>query len=161
MTNNEHISLLLRCVEISKRARAAGNTPFGALLTGPDGEVLLEQGNIELTEHDCTGHAETALMRTASKSWPKDFLARCTLYTSVEPCAMCSGAVYWGGVGRVVYGLSESRLLRLTGSDERNPTLDLPCREVFAKGQRAVEVLGPFEEVGAAVVVAQEGYWEG
>jgi len=160
MTNNEHLSLLLRCVEISKLARAAGNTPFGALLTGPEGEVLLEQGNIELTEHDCTGHAETALMRAASQRWPKDFLARCTLYTSVEPCAMCAGAVYWGGVGRVVYGLSESRLLRLTGSDERNPTLDLPCREIFAKGQRAVEVLGPFEEVSAAVVAAQEGYWK-
>jgi len=160
MPNKEHISLLLRCVEISKRARAAGNTPFGALLTGPEGEVLLEQGNIELTEHDCTGHAETALMRAASKRWPKDFLARCTLYTSVEPCAMCAGAVYWGGVGRVVYGLSESRLLQLTGSDERNPTLDLPCRDVFAKGQRAVELLGPFDEVSAAVVAAQEGYWE-
>lgn len=72
---------------------------------------------------------------------------------------MCAGAVYWGGVGRVVYGLSEARLLELTGSDERNPTLDLPCREVFARGQRSVEVVGPFEGLDAELLAAHEGYW--
>jgi tRNA(Arg) A34 adenosine deaminase TadA len=161
MNRPDHIALLLRCAEISEDARASGNTPFGALLAGPAGEVLLEQGNVELTDHDATGHAETSLVRAASRRWPKDFLSACTLYTTVEPCAMCAGAVYWSGIGRLVYGIPERRLLELTGADERNPTLDLPCREVFGRGQRQVEVLGPFDEVDGAVVHAHAGYWKG
>ena len=49
---------------------------------------------------------------------------------------MCAGAIYWAGIGRLVYGLSEHRLRELTGNHPENPTLDLPCREVFASGQR-------------------------
>lgn len=154
-----HIRLLRRCVEISKAARRTGNTPFGALLAGADGVILLEQGNIEITESNCTGHAETALMAAASKRYTKQQLWDCTLYTSAEPCAMCAGSIYWGNVGRVVYAISEKRLARLTGDDEQNPTLDLPCREVFARGRKPVVVIGPFPEVEAEAVAAHEGYW--
>ena len=70
---------------------------------------------------------------------------------------MCAGAIYWAGIGRLVYGLSESRLLALTGSHPENPTLALPCREVFARGQRAIEVAGPLLEDEAAAVHA--GFW--
>ena len=70
---------------------------------------------------------------------------------------MCAGAIYWCGIGRVVYGLSEARLLELTGSHPENPTLSLPCREVFARGQRMVEVIGPALEDEAAAVHA--GFW--
>ena len=56
---------------------------------------------------------------------------------------MCAGAIYWAGIGRVVFGLSERDLLGMTGNHPDNPTMDLPCREVFARGQRKVEVLGP------------------
>ncbi len=151
---------LRQAIEVSKRARAHGNTPFGAILVDAEGQVLLEQENIEITESNCTGHAETTLMEAASKQYSKEFLWHCTLYTSVEPCAMCCGAIYWGNVGRVVYGVSESKLLELTGDDEQNPTFDLPCREVFARGQKAIEVVGPFPEVEAEVLEAHAGYWE-
>ena len=65
---------------------------------------------------------------------------------------MCAGAAYWAGIGRVVYALSESRLRLLTGDHPENPTLDLPCREVFATGQRKIEVLGPALEDEAAEI---------
>ena len=65
----DDLALLRRCVEISWEARRSGNTPFGALLVAPDGQILLEQGNIELTERLCTGHAETALMAAASQAF--------------------------------------------------------------------------------------------
>ncbi|MEH2595881.1 tRNA(Arg) A34 adenosine deaminase TadA [Bradyrhizobium sp. AZCC 1577] len=81
-----------------------------------------------------------------------------TLYSSAEPCAMCAGAIYWAGIGRVVYGLSELRLRRLTGNHPENPTLDLPCREVFGSGQRATEVVGPLLEDEAAAV--HDGVWD-
>lgn len=159
MTYKSHEFYLRRCIEISKEARNSGNTPFGAILVGKDGEILVEQGNVEITEKRCTGHAETILAEKASNKYTKDFLWDCTLYTTAEPCAMCSGAIYWANIGRVVYGMTERRLLELTGSNEQNPTFDLPCREVFARGQKDIKVIGPIEEVESEAAKAHEGYW--
>lgn len=72
---------------------------------------------------------------------------------------MCAGAIYWANIGRVVYGMTERRLLQLTGSNEQNPTLDLPCREVFARGQRNIEVIGPIPEVEEEAAAVHVGYW--
>jgi tRNA(Arg) A34 adenosine deaminase TadA len=154
-----HIEYLRIANEEAIKARESGNTPFGAILVGPDGEVLDKQGNIEITEKDCTGHAESALMRKVSKKYAKDFLWQCTMYTTFEPCAMCSGAVYWGNVGKVVYGTTEKRLLELTGDDEQNPTFSLPCREIFSKGQKNIEVIGPFPEFEKESVEPHIGFW--
>ena len=104
-----------------------------------------------------TAHAERLLATWASRSHEASFLARCTLYTSAEPCAMCAGAIYWAGIGRVVYGQSEKGLKAMTGADTENPTLDLPCRIVFAAGQRATEVVGPLLEEEAAAL--QADFW--
>jgi tRNA(Arg) A34 adenosine deaminase TadA len=82
-------ALLQQAVEIARRARQNGNHPFGALLAGPDGQVLLTAENSVVTGKDCTGHAETNLMRLASHQFEPEFLALCSLYTSTEPCAMC------------------------------------------------------------------------
>jgi tRNA(Arg) A34 adenosine deaminase TadA len=155
-----HIPYLKRCVELSALAREAGNTPFGSLLVGPTGEILLEHGNVEITESNCTGHAETMLMEVASKRYSKEELGNCTLYTSTEPCAMCAGAIYWGNVGRVIFAMSEAMLAGLTGDHEQNPTLMLPCREVFARGNKPIQVIGPVPEVVEAAVAAHSGYWE-
>lgn len=148
---------LRRAYEVARRAHRNGNHPFGCTLVGPGGEVLLEAENGYQPTLDMTGHAERLLATRASQAWRPSFLAGCTLYTSAEPCAMCSGALYWAGIGRVVYGLSEKRLKEATGSHPENPTLDLPCRAVFAAGQRAVEVVGPLlEEEGLAL---HDGAW--
>lgn len=155
-----HTDYLRRAIEVSKSAREHGNTPFGAILVGPDGEILLEQENIEITEKVCTGHAETTLVARASHLYDKAFLWQCTLYTSAEPCAMCSGSIYWGNVGRVVYAMTEVRLNQLTGAHEQNPTFALPCRTVFAAGQKDIEVLGPFPEVEAEAAAVHLGYWD-
>lgn len=119
----------------------------------------MEQQNIEITEHICTGHAETTLAARASQAYSREFLSHCTLYTTAEPCAMCAGAIYWANIGRAVYGMTERRLLQLTGSNEQNPTFDLPCREVFARGQRNIEVIGPIPEVEEEAAAVHAGYW--
>lgn len=154
----DHGRLIRRTFELAWSARQSGNHPFGALLAAADGTILLEAENSVGTTGDCTGHAETNLMRSASQQFPRKTLAAATLYSSAEPCAMCAGAIYWGGVGQVVYGLSERELLRLTGANAENPTLDLPCREVFARGQRPLSVIGPFLEEEARAVHA--GFWD-
>jgi tRNA(Arg) A34 adenosine deaminase TadA len=106
---NETERYLLASIEL---ARANGNHPFGALLLDADGNVVLEAENTVLTARDCTGHAETNLMRMASERFDPEFLSRCTLYTSTEPCAMCAGAIYWGNVRRVVFALSQEEIRR-------------------------------------------------
>lgn len=159
MAYQEHEFYLRRCIEISREARKNGNTPFGAILVDGDGNIVMEQGNIEITEKLCTGHAETTLAARASHEFSKDFLWNCTLYTTAEPCAMCAGAIYWANIGRVVYGMTEKQLLQLTGSDEQNPTFDLPCREVFARGQKDIQVIGPVDSVAAEAAEVHMGYW--
>ena len=159
MAYESHEFYLRRCIEISRQSRAGGNTPFGALLVDAEGNIIMEQGNIEITENICTGHAETTLASRASHAYTKDFLWTCTLYTTAEPCAMCAGAIYWANIGRVVYGMTEKRLLQLTGSDEQNPTFDLPCREVFARGQKDIQVIGPIEAVDEEAAEVHKGYW--
>ena len=155
----DHAPFLRRTFAIAREAHASGSHPFGAILVGPDGAVLMEQGNAYLPHHDMTGHAERVLMTRASQAYSPAFLAACTMYASAEPCAMCAGATYWAGVGRVVYGLSEHQLKEITGSHPKNPTLDLPCRVVFEAGQRPVEVIGPLLVDEAATV--HEGAWSG
>lgn len=141
---------------VARRAMAMGRHPFGALLVAPDGEtVLAEQGNI-----DTVHHAEATLARTASLNYPADYLARCTLVTTFEPCAMCAGTVYWANIGRVVYGAEEAALLALTGDHPENPTLSLPCRDVFARGQKAIEVIGPVPDVADELVATHQGFWQ-
>ena len=110
----------------------------------------MEQGNAYLPDHDMTGHAERVLATRASCRFPPAELVDATLYSSAEPCAMCAGAAYWAGIGRIVYGLSESTLGQITGNHPENPTLDLPCRVVLESGQRTVEVIGPMLEDEAA-----------
>jgi tRNA(Arg) A34 adenosine deaminase TadA len=129
--------------EVARGARGSGNHPFGTILVDAAGAVLLEVETGFMPDRAMTGHAERLLATQASKKFGADFLAGCTLYTSAEPCAMCAGAIYWVGIGRVVYGLSERRLKAMIGARAENPTLDLPCRAVFAAGQRRVEVVGP------------------
>jgi tRNA(Arg) A34 adenosine deaminase TadA len=149
---------LRRCLEVARRSSTRGNHPFGAILVDQDDNVLIEAENGFMPDRDGTAHAERLLATKACRTLAADVLAKATIYSSAEPCAMCAGAIYWAGIGRVVYGLSEHRLRGLTGNHPENPTLDLPCREVFSAGQRATEVLGPMLEDEAAAL--HQGAWD-
>ncbi len=152
------LECLCRAIGLSRQARADGRHPFAALVVAPDGTTLAEAGNNSVPPAgDPTQHAELRAAQMAFRAGTPAQLAGATLYTSAEPCAMCAGAIYWCGIGRVVYALSEKRLLALTGDHPENPTLSLPCREVFARGQRPVEVIGPALEDAAAL--AHAGFW--
>ena len=156
---NDHLTHLRAAIAVARRSRENGNHPFGALLVDETGAVLLEAENTVNTARDCTGHAETNLVRLASQRFDRAVLERSTLYTSTEPCAMCSGAIHWSGIGRVVYALGEEGLYAMTsdGTNPDNETMALPCREVFARCVRPVEVIGPLIEDEACVV--HEGFW--
>ncbi|HZZ23152.1 MAG TPA: nucleoside deaminase [Roseiarcus sp.] len=152
-------ALLRRAFDVARRSRAAGDHPFGSVLADGGGRVLMVQGNGYRSEAgDRTAHPERLLASRAARSHDLEFLARCTLYTSAEPCAMCAGAIYWAGICRVVYGQTEKALKAQTGAHEENATLDLPCATVFASGQRPTEVVCPLLEEEAAQL--QADFWK-
>lgn len=147
---------LRRANAIARAAMEAGHHPFGALLVAPDGEtVLLEQGNV-----DAVNHAEAVLAREAARLHAPTLLWACTLVTTVEPCAMCAGTQYWAHIGSLAYGIGERELLQHTGAHPENPTLDLPCREVFARGQKAVQVIGPVDAVRDEITALHRQFWK-
>jgi tRNA(Arg) A34 adenosine deaminase TadA len=156
MTHEQMLHHLRRANAIAQDAVARGHHPFGALLVDADGEsVLLEQGNASAVEH-----AEALVARIAATRWPAERLWHCTLVTTVEPCAMCAGTQYWAHIGRLVYGMGERRLREFTGDHPENPTLDLPCRDVFASGQKVIEVVGPLLEVEHEIAEAHRRFWQ-
>ena len=155
-TLEQIVANLRRANAVALRARDAGHHPFGAILVAADhATVLMEQGNI-----DTVNHAEATLARAAAARYAGTELWDMTLYTTFEPCAMCAGTIYWAHIGRVVYGAAEAQLLALTGSHPENPTLSLPCREVFARGQKAIRVHGPFDELEAELVAPHAAFWQ-
>ena len=147
LTDEQRFRHLQRANELARGAIAKGRHPFAALLVAADGDtVLLEQINV-----DSVNHAEAVLARVAAHRFDAATLWGCTLVTTVEPCAMCAATQYWAHIGGLVYGLSEEDLLQITGNHPENPTLRLPCREVFARGQKAIEVHGPLSELQAGL----------
>ncbi|RQO33470.1 nucleoside deaminase [Herminiimonas sp. KBW02] len=152
------LELLRQSITLSEESKQRGRHPFAALVADEHGNVIVTAGNNSMPpEGDPTQHAELIAAARAAQKLSPEQLAKSTLYTSAEPCCMCSGAIYWTGIGRVVYALSEHNLLGLTGDHPENPTFSLPCREVFVRGQRQVEVVGPLLEDEAAKV--HEGFW--
>lgn len=154
-TPEQMIRHLQRANQIAIYAAQSGHHPFGAILVAPDHEtVLLEQGNV-----DTVNHAEAVLIRLAWTEFSPDYLWSCTIYSTVEPCVMCAGTQYWANIGRLVYGVSEEQLLTLTGNHKQNPTLDLPCRSVFERGQKKIKVWGPIPEVEDEIVAVHQDFW--
>src|SRR5688572_3745828 len=105
----EHEPLARQAIALARQARAAGNHPFGALLA-LDGAVILAAQNTVLADRDPTAHAETNLVRLAIRQLSPEQLRRCVLYTSCEPCAMCTGTIYWAGIRSVVFALASIEL---------------------------------------------------
>lgn len=139
-------------IRLAAEARGRGDEPFGALLVH-EGKCLFEARNAINSERDVTQHAELRLISKATKQLDPDLLAAATLYTSTEPCAMCAGAIYWAGVGRVVFGFAAASLEAMTGGTG----LHQPSRQVLGAASRRTIIDGPL--LGDAARVVHEGFW--
>lgn len=146
--SNASIEHLRRAIELGREASDNGEGAYGAVLVDDDGEVLIEARNTENADDDCTAHAEMNLVREASGKFPAEKLAGSTLYASCEPCAMCAGAIFWSGIGKVVFGLSHEKLYGMR--EESTDELRMGVREIFKNGRRTIEVDGPLIEDEAA-----------
>ena len=135
-------------IAASHEALEAGNNPYGAVLVSASGELLHVAGNQQNTERDPTAHAELVLVRQAAARLGAAALRDATVHASGEPCAMCSGALYWAGIRRIVYAASNEVMNELFGGDQ----LPIRCAQVLAGASRQVQVDGP---VLAAAAVAE------
>jgi tRNA(adenine34) deaminase len=115
-------AMMARCVELSRIAVSEGEHPFGTVIA-LDGRVLAEAINRTIRDCDVTRHAEVIALSRVQRAIRREELRHCTLYTNVEPCAMCSYCIREAWVGRVVYaigspvmgGLSKWNILRDDG----------------------------------------------
>ena len=140
-----------KALDIAYRSLQNGNLPFGCLLADNEGTVLLEAENSIITTNDAIAHCEINLVHAFAGRYDFSFLARCTVYASTEPCPMCSAAIFWSGVGRLVYAVSKDGYKLASG--DNNPIYHFPVssKELLAKGGRQVIVEGPLlEEQGMA-----------
>jgi tRNA(Arg) A34 adenosine deaminase TadA len=144
--------LLRQAIALARQAREAGNHPFGALLA-VDGRVVMTALNTVHTAKNPTAHAEANLIDRALAALPIETVRRGVLYSSCEPCAMCTGKIYWAGIRSVVYALATEELAAMAGGE-----FVVPCRELFARAADRVEVAGPFPFPEAREVHA--GYWQ-
>lgn len=106
MNDDEAIALALA---EAKSAAARGEVPVGAVLTGPDGALLAQDGNRILELKDPTAHAEMLVMRAAARLLANERLTGTTLYVSLEPCAMCAGAMAMARVARLVFAAEDAK----------------------------------------------------
>ena len=154
MTRGQMIAHLRAANLVAREAAAHGHHAFGSVLVGPDDRILMRQGNIDVVRH-----AEVELYRRAAVAYSPIFLWSCTFVTTFEPCAMCTGSLYWANIGRLVYGAAEETLLALTGDRAANPTMNLPSRTVLGSGQKTIEVHGPFPELQAELIAPHRDFW--
>jgi tRNA(adenine34) deaminase len=106
MDDGQAIALAL---EEAKSAALRGEVPVGAVLLGADGTLLAKDGNRILELKDPTAHAEMLVMRSGAKALGNERLIGSTLYVSLEPCAMCAGAMAMARIGRLVFAACDPK----------------------------------------------------
>ena len=132
-------AMMLRCVELSRMAVANGEYPFGTVIAH-DGQIVAEAINRTIRQSDISRHAEIIALAEAQKAFGREQLRHCTLYTNIEPCAMCSYCIREAWVGRVVYalgspvmgGLSKWNILRDDDMSRRMPQVFDPVPEIVS-----------------------------
>jgi len=136
-------SYLRQAIVWSQTARARGNRPFGAVVIDQDGVVLTEAYNCGTEKSDLTAHAETTAVRQLGLQFGRETLQYATLYSSAEPCVMCAGAIFWSGIGRVVFGIDAERLRLFRGEVSEQKDVHLSCRDVFNASPHPIDCIGP------------------
>jgi len=99
-----------------------------------------------ITGEDRIAHCEINLIHQLNSNVDLHFLEYCTLYASTEPCAMCAGAIYWSGIGTVVYALGKDTYHKIAGTCDPAHILRSSAQDLFDRGGRQVTVLGPLLE---------------
>ncbi len=138
-------------IQRAKEAVENKQLPFYALLAHK-GRILVEAENSVLTDNDITCHSVMNVIRRAGRELSQEVLKKSVLYASSEPCAMCSGAIYWAGVSRVVFGCSGKALQQIAGQ-----SISVNCQDIFNQCHPIIEAVGPVEEELASELIME--FW--
>lgn len=138
--------LLRRTLALAEQSLLEGNLPFGCLLADQEGRILLEALNTVVTGKDLIGHCEINLVHALQDQYTAEELAACTLYASTEPCPMCAAAVFWSGIGEIVYALGKDQYHKISGTTNPAHIMDLKAKDLLQYGRRKVKVSGPLLE---------------
>jgi len=133
----EDAEYIRRAIDLARRSREHGNHPFGALLVA-GGQIVLEAENTVVSQDNPTLHAEMNLVQGAWRKLPAELIRKSTLYTSTEPCPMCTGAIFWSGIRRVVFSMLARDLGEMTDDKFCGP-----CKALFDRADEKTEVVGP------------------
>ena len=150
MATDDDVRWMRIALDEARRAAESGDVPVGALVVGPDGEEFARARNVREQEGDPTGHAEIVAIRAAARVRGHWRLDGCTLFATLEPCAMCAGALVNARIARLVFGASDSKAgavvsLFEIGRDERlNHRFAV---EGGVLGEESVELLRGFFEL--------------
>lgn len=147
---NSHQFYLNQSLNLAKSAIKKGNHPFGAVIVFK-GQIITAENEVE-TKNDITAHAELLVIQKAQKVLTKEQLQQSTLYTSTEPCAMCSGAIYWAGILKVVFGCSNATLCDIVGE-----SLKIPCESIFQSGEKSIDVVQWSDQ---SFIEVHQHFWE-
>ncbi|HEY9622087.1 MAG TPA: tRNA adenosine(34) deaminase TadA [Crinalium sp.] len=104
-----HRQWMLRAIALAQSAGEAGDVPVGAVIVGPQGDLIAEAENRRERDRDPTAHAEILALRTAGQRLQTWHLTDCTLYVTLEPCPMCAGAIVHARLGTIVYGVDDPK----------------------------------------------------
>ncbi len=110
MSNAADREWMGQAITLAKAGLAAGQHPFGAVVTGPDGRLVAGGYNLVTRDHDASAHGEVVAIRAAGQVLGHEMLTGCTLYTTCEPCLMCGSLIIRCGIVRVVYGARSTDL---------------------------------------------------
>lgn len=134
-----------KALELAFRAQEKGDNPFGSVLVDNKGNIIMEDENTQVTENNITGHPELKIAQRAAAKYDAEFLGKCTMYNSAEPCTMCTGAIYWSGIGRIVFGISKKRLNEI--KDDGVGSISYSIHELLRSGGKSIEVVGPMDDM--------------
>lgn len=150
ITAERNEELLKMCIQMATALKAQGDAPFAALLADENGNILMVQDTLVYKNGDNTAHAESVLASRASQKFSEEFLWKCSLYTSCEPCCMCTGAIYWANIGRIAFPVTEENVLNASAESGHPgfPMFHLGCREVLARRQKEIVVDGTYDSFG-------------
>lgn len=137
-------AMMTRCIELSRMAASEGEYPFGTVIA-LDGEIVAEAVNRTIRDGDVTRHAEVIALSAVQKAFSRQTLRHATLYSNVEPCAMCCYCIREAWIGRVVYALSSPAM---GGVSKWNILRDSHLSS-------CVPIFGPAPEVISGMVLAE------
>ncbi len=98
-----------KALALAKKALSLGEIPVGALIVSKENKIIAQTHNLTERLKDVTAHAEMQAITAASHYLQSKYLKGCTLYVTLEPCAMCLGALYWSQIDKIVYGASDPK----------------------------------------------------